>query len=83
VAEEARKSGADGVICGHIHHAVIEDMEGIRYINTGDWVESCTAIVEHEDGTFELITWRALTSNVPALTSVELLEEGDLAPQAA
>jgi hypothetical protein len=60
VADEARKNGADGVICGHIHHAVMEDMDGIRYINTGDWVESCTAIAEHEDGTFELIEWRTI-----------------------
>ncbi|SIQ09661.1 UDP-2,3-diacylglucosamine pyrophosphatase LpxH [Rhizobium sp. RU20A] len=58
VAEEAREAGADGVICGHIHHAVIADIEGIRYINTGDWVESCTAVVEHKDGTMELLTWQ-------------------------
>ncbi len=58
VVEEARRNNVDGVICGHIHHAVIEDMDGIRYINTGDWVESCTAIAEHQDGTMELITWR-------------------------
>ncbi|MFB2553657.1 UDP-2,3-diacylglucosamine diphosphatase [Ensifer soli] len=59
VADEARRSGAEGVICGHIHHAVIEDdIDGIRYINTGDWVESCTAIAEHHDGTMELITWQ-------------------------
>ncbi|QRM55675.1 UDP-2,3-diacylglucosamine diphosphatase [Sinorhizobium sp. BG8] len=58
VAEEARKHAADGVICGHIHHATIEDIDGIRYINTGDWVESCTAIVENFDGRMELVTWR-------------------------
>nr|WP_289851952.1 UDP-2,3-diacylglucosamine diphosphatase [Rhizobium sp. SSA_523] len=58
VAEEARRNNVDGVICGHIHHAVMEDIDGIRYINTGDWVESCTAIAEHWDGTFELISWR-------------------------
>ncbi len=58
VADEAREAGADGVICGHIHHAVIADIEGIRYINTGDWVESCTAVVEHMDGTMELLTWQ-------------------------
>ncbi len=57
VAEEARRSGADGVICGHIHHAVMEDIDEIRYINTGDWVESCTAIGENFDGTMELIHW--------------------------
>ncbi|NEI47697.1 UDP-2,3-diacylglucosamine diphosphatase [Rhizobium leguminosarum] len=83
VAEEARKNGADGVICGHIHHAIIQDMDGIRYINTGDWVESCTAVAEHEDGTFELITWRALANSVPALAAIEMHDEGELAPQAA
>lgn len=64
VADEARRHEADGVICGHIHHAVIEDMDGIRYMNTGDWVESCTAIAEHEDGTFELLTWREIVGTV-------------------
>jgi UDP-2,3-diacylglucosamine pyrophosphatase LpxH len=43
LADEARKHDADGVICGHIHHAANEMRGGIRYINTGDWVESCTA----------------------------------------
>ena len=57
VVEEARKHGVDGVICGHIHHAAIENLDGIRYINTGDWVESCTAVAEHHDGTMRLIAW--------------------------
>ena len=61
VAEEARKHDADGVICGHIHHAVIEDIDGIRYINSGDWVESCTAIAENHDGSMELIVWQTLS----------------------
>ncbi|MDT4867437.1 hypothetical protein FQZ97_1023450 [compost metagenome] len=60
VADEARRHDAQGVICGHIHHAVIEDIGDIRYINTGDWVESCTAIAEHHDGTMELITWHQM-----------------------
>ncbi|TCT40865.1 UDP-2,3-diacylglucosamine diphosphatase [Martelella mediterranea] len=60
VVEEAKKHDVDGVICGHIHHAVIDEMDGIRYINTGDWVESCTAIAEHHDGTFELISWHKI-----------------------
>jgi UDP-2,3-diacylglucosamine pyrophosphatase LpxH len=55
LSEEARKAGADGVICGHIHHAADHAMHGIRYLNTGDWVESCTALVEHHDGRFEII----------------------------
>ena len=54
---EARRHNADGVICGHIHHAVIHDDFGLRYINCGDWVESCTAIAEHHDGHFEIINW--------------------------
>jgi UDP-2,3-diacylglucosamine pyrophosphatase LpxH len=57
LAAEARRHGADGVICGHIHYAVIRDEHGIRYMNCGDWVESCTALAEHEDGRFEIITW--------------------------
>ena len=50
--------GLDGVICGHIHHAEIKDMEGFLYVNTGDFVESCTAIVEHDDGRLELLRWQ-------------------------
>ncbi|MFN3507502.1 MAG: UDP-2,3-diacylglucosamine diphosphatase [Allorhizobium sp.] len=57
VADEARRAEVDGVICGHIHHAVMEDIDGIHYVNTGDWVESCTAIAEHPDGRLELISW--------------------------
>jgi UDP-2,3-diacylglucosamine pyrophosphatase LpxH len=54
---EAQRHAADGVICGHIHYAAIHDDFGIRYINCGDWVEDCTAIVEHHDGRFEIIEW--------------------------
>ncbi|HEY4193286.1 MAG TPA: UDP-2,3-diacylglucosamine diphosphatase [Mesorhizobium sp.] len=54
---EAKRQGVDGVICGHIHSAAIREMNGLTYINTGDWVESCTAVVEHEDGRMELIHW--------------------------
>ena len=57
LAAEARRHGADGVICGHIHYATICEHHGIRYMNCGDWVESCTALVEHEDGRFEIVTW--------------------------
>ncbi|MGL4728027.1 MAG: UDP-2,3-diacylglucosamine diphosphatase [Bosea sp. (in: a-proteobacteria)] len=52
---EARKRGADGVICGHIHHATQRDLDGVTYVNTGDWVESCTAVVEHFDGRLEIL----------------------------
>src|ERR1700687_5456777 len=57
LAAEARRHGADGVICGHIHYAIIRDEHGISYMNCGDWVESCTALAEHEDGRFEILTW--------------------------
>jgi UDP-2,3-diacylglucosamine pyrophosphatase LpxH len=56
LSAEARRHDAEGVICGHIHHAAIREGE-VRYINCGDWVESCTAVAEHEDGTFEIIAW--------------------------
>jgi UDP-2,3-diacylglucosamine pyrophosphatase LpxH len=54
---EARRQGADAVICGHIHHVAKRDVDGVLYLNTGDWVESGTAIGETMDGTFELIHW--------------------------
>ena len=62
VVEEARRSGVDGVICGHIHHAAIEHIDGIDYVNTGDWVESCTAVVEHFDGRMEIIRFTELAA---------------------
>ncbi|WP_309084490.1 UDP-2,3-diacylglucosamine diphosphatase [Chelativorans sp.] len=76
LAQEALRSGVDGVICGHIHHAAMEEIDGIRYMNTGDWVESCTALVEDFDGNFEIVTW-AKTARVtepvkrPRLRAVE------------
>lgn len=58
LAEEARRHNADGVVCGHIHHATIRDMNGVTYVNTGDFVESCSAIAEHADGTLEILRWQ-------------------------
>jgi UDP-2,3-diacylglucosamine pyrophosphatase LpxH len=55
VIHAARERGMDGVICGHIHAATIRDVDGVTYINCGDWVDSCTAIVEHMDGRMELL----------------------------
>ena len=57
VVREAKKRGVDGVICGHIHTPEISMIDGIHYCNDGDWVESCSALVEHADGRFELIHW--------------------------
>jgi UDP-2,3-diacylglucosamine pyrophosphatase LpxH len=58
LAGEAKKRGVDGVICGHIHHPVIRDMEGVIYVNTGDFVESCSLVVEHHDGRLEVLRWK-------------------------
>src|SRR5690606_2525086 len=62
LAAEARRHGVDGVICGHIHSAATRDFDGFTYINTGDWVESCTAVVEHLDGRMEIIRWQEFSS---------------------
>ena len=57
VADDARAAGFDGHICGHIHYAHLHEHDGVVYINDGDWVEHCTGLVEHHDGTFELLHW--------------------------
>ena len=59
VVREARARNCQGVICGHIHTPDDRFIDGIHYLNDGDWVESCTALVEHADGTFEIINWHA------------------------
>jgi UDP-2,3-diacylglucosamine pyrophosphatase LpxH len=59
VARHAKERGVDGVICGHIHVAALRDVHGICYVNCGDWVDSCTAIVEQPDGRLELVRWGA------------------------
>ena len=55
----ARLRGLDGIICGHIHSAAIRDADSATYVNCGDWVDSCTAIVEHVNGRLELVAWGA------------------------
>jgi UDP-2,3-diacylglucosamine pyrophosphatase LpxH len=57
LAAAARKRQADGVICGHIHHAEVNHVDGVLYGNCGDWVESCSALVEHADGRIEVVFW--------------------------
>src|SRR5450631_2616401 len=59
LAAEATRRHAAGVICGHVHQASIRDFPGARYINCGDWVESCSAAVEHFDGRLEIVSWKA------------------------
>lgn len=57
VTEYVHKKKADGIICGHVHQAAIKNINGVEYMNDGDWVESCTALVEHYDGRWEIIEW--------------------------
>jgi UDP-2,3-diacylglucosamine pyrophosphatase LpxH len=72
LAEEARRRGVDGVICGHIHHPTIRNLDGITYVNTGDFVESCSYVVEHDDGRLEVLRWsRPLASATPEVEADE------------
>ncbi len=57
VAREAEMRGVDGVVCGHIHHAEIRRIGGVLYLNDGDWVESCSALVEDAQGNMEILRW--------------------------
>jgi UDP-2,3-diacylglucosamine pyrophosphatase LpxH len=76
VAHEAQLRGVDGVVCGHIHHAEMRDIAGVQYYNDGDWVEGCTALVEHMDGTMEVLHWadeiaaRTIPADAEALVPV-------------
>jgi UDP-2,3-diacylglucosamine pyrophosphatase LpxH len=64
----ARDQKVDGIICGHIHRAETREIEGILYCNDGDWVESCTALLERPDGRLEVIRWRDVTAAALAAT---------------
>jgi UDP-2,3-diacylglucosamine pyrophosphatase LpxH len=79
VADEARRRGVDGVVCGHIHMAEIREIGGVLYCNDGDWVESCTALVEHFDGRLEVVHWIELRSLDPLHPS----EPADVADEEA
>ena len=75
LANYCKKRGFDGVICGHIHHAEIKEINGVTYMNDGDWVESCTALVEHHDGRWEIITWIKENDNVAIDTNSSSREQ--------
>lgn len=61
LATYASSKNYEGVICGHIHTPEIKEVAGITYMNDGDWQESCSALVEHDDGKFELVYWHEIT----------------------
>jgi UDP-2,3-diacylglucosamine pyrophosphatase LpxH len=75
-AREARSRGFDGVICGHIHQAAIKTIEGVLYINDGDWVESCTALAEDTQGHLEILCW----STAAPLSAAAPVPSRDFAP---
>jgi len=78
VVHALKERSLDGVICGHIHVAAIRQIDGLSYINCGDWVDSCTAIVEHCDGRLELVSgWQPTLQYAAATVHAGRLAEGD------
>jgi len=63
IVHYARKDEVDGVICGHIHSPIIREIDGVTYYNSGDWVESCSALLEDATGKIELITSFVVETN--------------------
>ncbi len=71
--DSASRRGLDGIICGHIHRPDQCDIDGVTYINDGDWVENCTALVEHLDGRLELLDWPGLRATLEDQDATVLL----------
>ena len=65
VVRDARRRGVAGVICGHIPTAAVKEIDGMIYLNCGDWVDNCTAVIEHYDGRMELVRWAPRAEPVP------------------
>jgi len=77
LANYCKKRGFDGVICGHIHHAEIKEINGVMYMNDGDWVESCTALVENWNGKWEIVTWTKEKDDVVIDTNSDTRERSN------
>lgn len=71
VAHEARHQDVDGLICGHIHYPQLKELNGVIYCNDGDWVENCTTMLEHHDGTLELLRWRENTESLSVMPPMD------------
>jgi UDP-2,3-diacylglucosamine pyrophosphatase LpxH len=67
VIRTVRERRLDGIVCGHIHSAALRQIDGVLHVNCGDWVDSCTAIVEHLNGALELIEWRQVGAQIVPL----------------
>jgi UDP-2,3-diacylglucosamine pyrophosphatase LpxH len=85
VVRNVLERNLDGVICGHIHAATIREISGVKYVNCGDWVDSCTAIVEHADGSMEVIHWgaRARAAQAPAVAALDVADGSSSPPRIA
>jgi len=80
VARAAAERGVDGVVCGHIHTAEMRDLDGVTYYNDGDWVEGCTALVEHFDGRMEILHWpEEMARRAQTAAAAEFLQEAKAA----
>ncbi len=75
IVSEAHRKRVDGLICGHIHHAAIRDINGVLYSNTGDWVESCTALVENANGTLGIVDWQDTALSHQSLVTERTYED--------
>ncbi len=82
VTHQARRQKVDAVVCGHIHHAEIGPLNGLLYCNCGDWVESCTALVETMDGTLSLLEWKEKAKVLRQFTTAQWAEFDALAAEA-
>jgi len=71
VAREAKARNVDGLICGHIHRPEISTLEDTIYLNSGDWVESCTALLEHHDGSIELVHYADRSESLKFLDTIQ------------
>ncbi|MFD2179664.1 UDP-2,3-diacylglucosamine diphosphatase [Veronia pacifica] len=82
VAQFGRKKGVDAIVCGHIHHPAVKMMDDILYLNDGDWIENCTALVEDFDGHIQLLRWTETCSvliNAPQLANQSVKKHADKA----
>jgi len=75
IAALAAEHRAHGVICGHVHHAAMHERSGLVYINCGDWLESCTAVIERFDGSFEIKSWPAVSGIARSGAPIAELQE--------
>jgi UDP-2,3-diacylglucosamine pyrophosphatase LpxH len=75
VVRDAKRRGVAGVICGHIHTPALKEIDGMTYINCGDWVDNCTAVTEHFDGRMELVRWTAAAEVIPDAPALAVMTD--------